>query len=89
VGVDGQVKDPQRIDYLNRHLANLKRASEEGVDIGGYFQWSLLDNFEWAEGYKMRFGLVHVDYETQKRTLKSSAYWYKDVINSNGENLIG
>ena len=54
----------------------------------GYFQWSILDNFEWAEGYKERFGLVHVDYETQKRTLKESAYWYRSVIESNGANLL-
>jgi len=58
------------------------------VDVRGYFQWSILDNFEWAEGYKERFGLVHVDYETQKRTLKESAYWYRSVIESNGANLL-
>jgi len=84
VSLDGRVHDPQRIDFLNRYLLKLQQASGDGVDIRGYFQWSLLDNFEWAEGYKQRFGLVYVDYPTQKRTLKDSAYWYKEVIASNG-----
>lgn len=87
VMLDGKVHDPQRIDYLNRHLLELRRASTDGVDIDGYFQWSLLDNFEWAEGYKERFGLVYVDYATQKRTPKDSYHWYKEVIKSNGANL--
>ena len=55
-----------------------------GVDIRGYFQWSIMDNFEWAEGYAKRFGLIHVDYPTQKRTIKDSGYWYRDLIESNG-----
>lgn len=84
---DGRVHDAPRIDFLSQYLQNLRRAHEEGVDIGGYFQWSLLDNFEWAEGYKMRFGLVHVDYETFVRTPKDSFYWYRDVINQNGAEL--
>ncbi len=87
VSLDGRVHDPQRIDFLNRYLLKLQQASGDGVDIRGYFQWSLLDNFEWAEGYKQRFGLVYVDYPTQKRILKDSAYWYKEVIASNGANL--
>nr|MBC8512606.1 family 1 glycosylhydrolase [Dehalococcoidia bacterium] len=87
VSLDGRVHDPQRIDFLNRYLLKLQQASGDGVDICGYFQWSLLDNFEWAEGYKQRFGLVYVDYPTQKRILKDSAYWYKEVIASNGANL--
>jgi beta-glucosidase len=87
IAIDGSVKDPQRIDYLDRHLSQLKKAAEDGIEIGGYFQWSLMDNFEWAEGYKMRFGLVYVDYPTQRRIPKSSAYWYKNVIETNGENL--
>ena len=87
VSLDGKVHDPQRIDFLNRHLLELQKAAGDGVDIGGYFQWSILDNFEWAEGYKERFGLVYVDYPTQKRILKDSAYWYKDVIASNGATL--
>jgi beta-glucosidase len=87
VALDGNVHDPQRIDFLNRYLLELQRASKDGVDIRGYFQWSLTDNFEWAQGYHERFGLIHVDFETQQRTLKDSAYWYKDVIASNGGNL--
>ena len=87
VSLDGAVHDPQRIDLLQRYLREMKRAMADGVDIRGYFHWSILDNFEWSEGYKHRFGLIHVDFETQKRTLKDSAYWYRDVIASNGANL--
>ena len=84
VHLDGKVHDPQRIDYLARYLSELKRAIDEGVIVNGYFVWTLMDNFEWAYGYRQRFGMVHVDYTTQKRTPKDSAYWYKDVIASNG-----
>ena len=84
VALDGKVHDPQRIDFLSRYLASLERAIDEGVAVEGYFQWSLMDNFEWYEGYRFRFGLVHVDYQTQKRTPKDSAYWYKEVIARNG-----
>jgi len=87
VSLDGKVHDPQRIDFLNRYLLALQRAISEGVDVRGYFQWSILDNFEWAEGYKHRFGLIHVDYETLKRTIKDSAYWYREVIHTNGASL--
>jgi beta-glucosidase len=87
VMADGKVHDPQRIDYLQRYLRELRRAADDGVEIGGYFVWSILDNFEWGEGYTKRFGLVHVDYETQKRTLKDSALWYKGVVASNGQTL--
>lgn len=87
VHLDGAVHDPQRIDFLTRYLRAFRRAGEDGIPIRGYFQWSLMDNFEWYEGYKFRFGLVHVDYETQARTPKDSAYWYRDVIASNGANL--
>ena len=87
VGLDGKVHDPQRIDYTRRYLIELARAIQDGVDVDGYFHWSLLDNFEWAEGYKERFGLVYVDYPTGKRVLKDSAYWYGRTIASNGENL--
>ncbi|BCZ48738.1 beta-glucosidase [Clostridium gelidum] len=87
VSLDGKVHDPQRIDFLNRYLREYKRATQDGVDAKGYFQWSLMDNFEWAEGYNERFGLIHVDYQTQKRTIKDSGFWYKNVIESNGENL--
>lgn len=81
---DGRVHDPQRIDYTGRYLQQLGLAMKDGVDVRGYFHWSLLDNFEWAEGYKERFGLIHIDYPTGKRTLKDSAHWYKRVIQSNG-----
>ncbi len=84
---DGKVHDPQRIDYLSNYFGGLKRAVAEGLPVGGYFYWSILDNFEWCEGYKDRFGLVHVDYQTQKRTPKDSYYWYREVIRRNGANL--
>ena len=87
VMLDGRVHDPQRIDYTNRYLLELERAIGDGVDIRGYFHWSLLDNFEWCEGYKERFGLVHVDFATGKRTLKDSAHWYRGIIESNGRGL--
>lgn len=87
VSLDGKVHDPNRIDFMQRYLRELKKASDEGVDIRGYFAWSILDNFEWSEGYNERFGLIYVDYETQKRIPKDSYYWYKDVIACNGNNL--
>ena len=87
VALDGRVDDPQRIDYLRRYLRELARAAGEGVDIRGYFAWSLLDNFEWAEGYRERFGLVHVDFATQQRTPKRSFDWYRETIRANGANL--
>ncbi|MER8187981.1 GH1 family beta-glucosidase [Kitasatospora sp. NPDC094015] len=80
VGPDGAVDDRFRIDYLAGHLDAVARAVAEGVDVRGYYTWSLLDNFEWAEGYHQRFGLVHVDFETQKRTPKASYAWYRDLI---------
>ncbi len=75
--VDGRVADVDRIRYLQSHIAAMADAREAGVDVRGYFVWSLLDNFEWADGYSKRFGLVYVDYETQRRTLKDSAIWYR------------
>jgi len=75
-----EVPDYGRIDFHHRYLAQLRRAVDEGVDVRGYFLWSLMDNFEWAHGYRERFGLIHVDYSTQKRTLKRSAHWYRDFI---------
>lgn len=83
VSLDGRVHDPNRIDFLARYLHELKKAAEE-IDLRGYFQWSLMDNFEWAKGYSERFGLVYVDYCTQKRIWKDSAYWYREVIAGNG-----
>lgn len=87
VALDGGVHDPQRIDFVARYLRGLRRADAEGINIGGYFYWSLMDNFEWAEGYRPRFGLVHVDYQTQQRRIKDSGRWYHEVIATNGENL--
>lgn len=87
VHLDGKVHDPQRIDFMARYLTEIRRAIGEGIPIEGYFYWSILDNFEWAEGYKDRFGLVHVDYQTQKRTPKDSFYWYRDLIKQNGATL--
>lgn len=84
ISLDGEVHDPQRIDYLQRHLMALSRACREGVPVQGYFHWSLTDNFEWAEGFKERFGLIHVDYRSQARRLKDSARWYREVIATNG-----
>ncbi len=86
VSLDKKVHDPNRIDFLARYLHELKRAAEE-VDLRGYFHWSLMDNFEWAKGYTERFGLIYVDYRTQERIFKDSAYWYRDVIRKNGEDL--
>ncbi len=87
VSLDGQVHDPNRQDYIHRYLLALRRAVEDGVDVRGYFYWSFFDNFEWAHGYNERFGLVYVDYQTQRRILKDSAHWYKRVMESNGECL--
>lgn len=78
--VDGRVYDQFRCDYINEHLAACARAIDEGVNLKGYFAWSLLDNFEWAWGYSRRFGIVYVDYDTQKRYPKNSAYMLRDVI---------
>ena len=77
---DGSVHDPQRIEYLRTHLGAVQEAIDAGVDVRGYFAWSLLDNFEWAEGYGPRFGLTYVDYPTQRRIPKDSARWYAGVI---------
>ena len=86
ISPDGRVHDPNRIDFLASYLRELGRAADE-IDLRGYFQWSLLDNFEWEKGYSERFGIVYVDYETQKRTMKDSAYWYRHVIETNGAEL--
>jgi len=79
VGNDGTVSDQSRLDFLNDHLHVLADAIDQGIPMKGYFAWSLMDNFEWAEGYKMRFGIVHVNYTTQKRTIKKSGHWYKEL----------
>ena len=77
---DGDVDDPERIAYVNGHLAACAAAIAEGADLRGYFLWSLLDNFEWSWGYTRRFGIVHVDYATQVRTPKASARWYRQLM---------
>jgi len=82
--VDGRVADVDRIRYLRSHIAAMADALEAGVDVRGYFVWSLIDNFEWADGYSKRFGIVYVDYDTQRRTLKDSAIWYGGLV---GEHL--
>lgn len=84
---DGEVEDYRRVDYLTRHLEALSRAIEEGAPVTRYYAWSLLDNYEWAEGYAKRFGLIHVDFETQVRTPKLSAKTYATIIATNGESL--
>jgi beta-glucosidase len=84
VDPSGAVRDPERIDFLARHLSAVHAAIVQGVDVRGYLVWSLLDNFEWADGYSQRFGLVFVDFGTQRRIPKSSAYWFREVIAENG-----
>jgi beta-glucosidase len=84
IGLDGRVRDDDRIAFLRDHLLAMHRAIEEGAPVEGYHVWSLLDNFEWAEGYGQRFGIVYVDYPTLRRVPKDSALWYRDVI-KNGE----
>jgi beta-glucosidase len=80
----GVVEDPRRVAYLERHIDAVAAAIAEGVDVRGYFAWSLLDNFEWAYGYSQRFGLVHVDFATQQRTIKRSGLFYQGVARSHG-----
>ena len=80
VSLDGKVHDPNRIDFLHRYLLELEKATDMGVPVEGYFLWTFTDNFEWSYGYTERFGIVYVDYETQKRIPKDSAYWYSDWI---------
>lgn len=80
---DGTVRDYHRIDFTSRYLGELHRVIEDGVPVEGYFHWSLMDNFEWAEGYRQRFGLIHVDRKTLNRTLKQSGHWYADVMLNN------
>ena len=87
--VDGVVRDADRVDYLRTHIASLVTMRERGMDVRGYFAWSLMDNFEWAEGYDKRFGIVHVDYETQIRTPKDSARWYADLIRRHRTEILG
>jgi beta-glucosidase len=83
VSADGKVHDPRRLDYLKNHFIQTRLTMQDGVDVRGYFVWSLMDNFEWAHGYTKRFGLIRVEYETQQRTLKDSGEWYAEVIRKN------
>jgi beta-glucosidase len=85
--VDGAVHDPLRVDYIRAHLRAVLDVIASGVNLQGYYVWSLLDNFEWAEGYTKRFGIIHVDFETLARTPKSSAHFYAEVVRSNGTSL--
>ncbi len=78
--VDGSIPDVKREDYLKQNMHQVLRAKQAGVNVTGYFVWSFTDNFEWAEGYRPRFGLVHVDFETQKRTIKNSGHWFSSFI---------
>jgi beta-glucosidase len=77
-----RVPDEYRINYLRKHIAELKRARDEGINVQGYFIWSFTDNFEWSEGYHPRFGIVYVDFKTQERIVKDSGYWYRDFLSN-------
>ncbi len=83
VSPDGKIHDERRLDYLRQHFIQTRLAMQDGVDVRGYFVWSLLDNFEWAHGFTKRFGLIHVNYDTQERIIKDSGNWYADVIRKN------
>ena len=87
VSIDGRVHDPNRIHFLDAYLSEVQHAVWDGADIRGYFLWTFLDNYEWTGGYDRRFGIVHVDFQTQKRIAKDSAYWYKEIMESNGQKL--
>jgi beta-glucosidase len=82
-GPDGRVHDPERIEFYEGYIGQVARARDEGCDVRGYYTWTLIDNFEWAMGFSQRFGIVHVDFDTQKRTIKDSGYWYRDLIARN------
>lgn len=84
VATDGHVHDANRVAYLKEHIEAVGYAVAAGADVRGYFVWSLMDNFEWAHGFSKRFGIVHLDYQTQRRTWKDSAYWFRDLIASRG-----
>lgn len=81
---DGRVRDPRRIQYIQDHLIQVNKAIAKKLPVEGYFVWSLMDNFEWAYGYNYRFGIIHTDFSTQKRTIKDSGYWYQKIIKDNG-----
>ncbi len=85
--INGRIEDPLRIEYYRQHLRAAHDAMKQGVDLRGYYAWSLLDNYEWSLGFSKRFGLIHVDYETQRRTIKASGRYYSEVIRSSGAKL--
>lgn len=85
--LDGRVHDPNRQNFLDLYISALQRANDDGADVRGYFLWTFLDNFEWDKGYTERFGIVYVDFKTQKRIVKDSAFWYQKIIESNGREL--
>ena len=85
--IDGKIEDPLRVEYYRQHLRAAHQAMKQGVNLRGYYAWSLLDNYEWSLGYSKRFGIVHVDYSTQQRTIKSSGRYYAEVIRSKGASL--
>jgi beta-glucosidase len=85
--LDGKVHDPDRIDFLHRYLIELRKACDDGVPVTGYLHWCLTDNFEWHNGYDERFGLIYIDYSTQRRILKDSAQWYSEVVSTNGMHI--
>ncbi len=86
IGEDGKIHDEQRTAYFEEHITECAKIIEAGIDMRGYFAWSLMDNFEWAEGYKMRFGIVHVDFESQVRTIKDSGYWFSELSQTHRAN---
>ena len=83
-GPDGKIRDSRRIDFFRGYLEALHRAIEAGADVRGYHAWTLMDNFEWSEGFEQRFGLTWVDFETGERTVKESGHWYASVVRDNG-----
>ena len=78
----GRLHDPNRQNFLDLYISALQRANDDGADVRGYFLWTFLDNFEWDKGYTERFGIVYVDFRTQKRIVKDSAFWYQKIIES-------
>ena len=87
VSSDGRVHDPNRITFLDSYIGAMQKAYDEGANVAGYFLWTFLDNFEWADGYKQRFGIVYVDFASQRRIVKDSAFWYQKIIETNGRML--
>jgi beta-glucosidase len=85
---DEDIQDPERVEFFRSHIKAAMDAYDRGVDLRGFFVWSLLDNFEWNSGYTMPFGIVHVDFETQRRTVKASGRFFAEVARSNGANLL-